>query len=100
MAIKLKDGTVLTDEEIERECEGYESGSWEGRLTDVRVGRPPLSSEANANLSFKCPASGAELIALAARIEGVGKSAFIRAAALEKAAHVVDEARIREAVSA
>ena len=37
MAIKLKDGTILTDEEIERECEGYESGSWEGHLTDVEL---------------------------------------------------------------
>lgn len=92
MTIKSKGGMVLTDEEIEREYETYESGSWEGRLTKIRVGRPPLSDEANANLSFKCPASGAELIAAAAQIEGVGKSAFIRAAALEKAARIVSNA--------
>lgn len=58
----------------------------------VRSGRPRLSDEPNANLSFKCPESGADLIARAAEASGVSKSAFVRDAALEKAAAVLADA--------
>ena len=64
---KLKNGYVLTDEEIERRAAEWESDDAEIGLVPLRVGRPPLSGEPNANLSFKCPESGAELIARAAR---------------------------------
>lgn len=33
MEFRLADGTVITDEDIERECAEYESGSWAGTLT-------------------------------------------------------------------
>lgn len=89
---QLADGRVLTDEEIERRASEWDRGTWAGHLRAVRVGRPRLSDEATANLSFKCPASGAELIARAAQATGVKKSAFIRAAALEKAARVLGPA--------
>ena len=75
---KLKNGYVLTDEEIERRAAEWESDDAEIGLVPLRVGRPPLSGEPNANLSFKCPESGAELIARAAEVAGVKKSAFIR----------------------
>lgn len=87
---ELPNGHVLTDEEIERRAEEWEDGTWNGRLITVRAGRPRLSSEPNANMSFKCPESGADLIARAARISGVKKSAFIRDAALEKAVRVLE----------
>ena len=86
---KLKNGYGLTDEEIERRAAEWESDDAEIGLVPLRVGRPPLSGEPNANLSFKCPESGAELIARAAEVAGVKKSAFIREAALEKAAQVL-----------
>ena len=86
---KLRNGYVLTDEEIEQRAAEWERDDIEIPLVEMRVGRPPLSSEPNANLSFKCPESGAELIAQAARVSGVKKSAFIREAALEKAAQVL-----------
>lgn len=35
---KLADGTVLTSEDIARECEEYERGTWEGRLERIHVG--------------------------------------------------------------
>lgn len=55
MEYRLANGSAITDEDIERECAEYESGSWEGSLVNFRVGRPRLSEvEANANLSFKC----------------------------------------------
>ena len=70
MEYRLANGSVITDEDIERECAEYESGSWEGSLVNLRVGRPRLSEvEANANLSFKCPKTGADLIERAAAAE-------------------------------
>lgn len=42
-------------------------------------------------MSFKCPESGAELIARAAQASGMKKSAFMRAAAIEKAMRVLAE---------
>ncbi len=59
MEYRLANGSVITDGDIERECAEYESGSWEGSLVNLQVGRPRLSEvEANANLSFKCPEDG------------------------------------------
>lgn len=93
MEFKLANGTVLTDDEIERESEEYESGTWSGSLTNLRVGRPRLSDgEANANLSFKCPETGAALIERAAAACGMRKSEFLRSAAIEKAERVLRSA--------
>lgn len=89
---KLANGYVLTDDEIEARAAEWEGGSWDGSLVEIRAGRPRLSDEPNANLSFKCPASGAELIELAAKASGVKKSAFMRDAAIEKAARVLSMA--------
>ena len=90
---KLANGYVLSDEEIEARAQEWDEGTWKGQLVELRVGRPRLSSEPNANLSFKCPQSGADMIAKAAAITGVKKSAFIREAVLEKAARVLAVAR-------
>ena len=93
MEFKLANGTVLTDDEIERESEEYESGAWSGSLTNLRVGRPRLSDgEENANLSFKCPETGAALIERAAAACGMRKSEFLRSAAIEKAERVLRSA--------
>lgn len=86
---KLKNGYVLNDEEIEKRAKEWEDGTWEGSLVTLHVGRPRLSEEGNKNLSFKCPAAGADLIQRAAKAQGVGKSEFLRSAALEKAAQVL-----------
>ena len=48
---KLSNGYVLSDEEIERRASEWESGTWDGNLIELRVGRPRLSDEPNANLS-------------------------------------------------
>ena len=86
---KLANGYVLTDEEIETRAKEWEDGTWKGELVELRAGRPRLSPEPNANLSFKCPQSGADMIEKAAEISGVKKSAFMREAALEKAARIL-----------
>ena len=36
----LYNGEILTDEEIERECEEYENGTWEGGTHDYCAGEP------------------------------------------------------------
>ena len=86
---KLANGYVLSDEEIESRAKEWEDGTWKGELVELRAGRPRLSAEPNANLSFKCPQSGADMIEKAAEISGVKKSAFMREAALEKAARIL-----------
>ena len=86
---KLADGKVLTDRDIEEMAREWEEGTWEGPLVELRVGRPRLSEEPNANLSFKCPESSAALIAAAAKELGVKMSAFMREAAVEKAVRVL-----------
>lgn len=45
MTYMLVNGDVLTDEMIEREADEFERGTWEGYLTSIRVGRPPLTNE-------------------------------------------------------
>lgn len=93
MEFRLANGTVITDEDIERECAEYESGSWTGTLTRLRVGRPRLSDgEGNASLSFKCPKTGADLIERAAAACGMHKSEFLRSAAIEKAEKILKSA--------
>ena len=93
MEYRLANGSVITDGDIERECAEYESGSWEGSLVNLRVGRPRLSEvEANANLSFKCPKTGADLIERAAAACGMRKSEFLRSAAIEKAERILRSA--------
>lgn len=89
---KLANGYVLSDEEIESRVREWEDGTWKGSLVELRVGRPRLSDEPNANLSFKCPESGAQMIEQAAKASGMKKSAFMRDAALEKAALVLARA--------
>ena len=37
LEFRLSDGTLITNEDIERECAEYESGSWAGTLTGLRV---------------------------------------------------------------
>ena len=90
MEFRLADGTAITDEDIERECAEYESGSWSGNLTSLRVGRPRLSDgEDDTNLSFKCPKTDADLIERAAAACGMQKSEFLRSAAIEKAEKIL-----------
>ena len=94
---KLANGYILTDEEIEENAARWEEGAWEGGLVSLRVGRPRLSEEENKNISFKCPASAAELIGRAAKAQGVKKSEFIRRAALEKATKVLSASLVDNA---
>ena len=84
MEYELADGSILTDEEIEKESAEYESGTWEGGFVEVRIGRPPLSDEELGVVTFKAPKSKIEAMERKARELGMSKSQFMRAV-LDKA---------------
>lgn len=93
MEFGLASGTAITDEDIERECAEYESGSWAGTLTGLRVGRPgPSDGEDSVDLSFECPKTDADLIERAASACRMRKSEFLRSAAIEKAEKILRSA--------
>lgn len=93
MEFRLANGAAITDEDIERECAEYESDSWAGTLTGLRVGRPGLSDgEDDANLSFKCSITDADLIERAAAACGIQKPEFLRSAAIERAEKILRSA--------
>lgn len=93
MEFRFANGTAITEEDIERECAEYESGSWAGTLTSLPIARPRLSDgKDDANLSFKCPKTDAALIERAAAACGMQKSEFLRSAAIEKAEKILRSA--------
>lgn len=98
MAIAMKSlpasegGFKVTREMVEQWCAAYDAGELpEGYAFDgpIKPGRPKLSNEATSSLSFKCPESGADMIARAAKVAGIKKSALMREASLEKAAEIL-----------
>jgi hypothetical protein len=62
MDYRLKNGEILTDEEIEKESEEYEKSTWKGTLEDVKVGRPTISGEALITISVSIPKSMLDMI--------------------------------------
>ena len=85
----LKNGYVLTDEEIEKRVQDFEEGKWESPGIVLKAGRPKLSEEPLKNISFKCPQSVSDLIDAACMEMGIKKSVFLREAALIAASNVL-----------
>ena len=81
---RLKNGEVLTDEDLEREAAEYENGTWEGGFESIRIGRPPISAEELGTVTFKAPKSRIAAMERKASQQGVTKSQFM-CAALERA---------------
>ena len=75
MEYRLANGSAITDEDIERECAEYESGSWEGNLVNLRADRSKLSEgEPNTNLYFKFSRTDTDLIEEAADIKAYNEA--------------------------
>jgi hypothetical protein len=76
MSYTLDNGYVLTDAEIERISKEYEEGTWEGTLTDIRIGRPKVFDEKLVTVPVKFPQS------MVAKIDEMSenRSDFIRRA--------------------
>ena len=64
---------------------------------EAHAGRSRLSSGPSTNLSFRCPEPHVKMIEYAARISGLGKSAFIRDAVMEKAAKIISIQQAKDA---
>lgn len=81
---KLINGTTVSDDDFERWAAEWENDTWEGPLTDIRIGKPPISGEELGSVTFK--ASKSRIAAMEARAEsqGMSKSQFMRMA-LEQA---------------
>ena len=89
-----EDGTPVTGNMILEWCEAYDRGEYPGHVVEKKkIGRPRLAGEEKTeNMSFRCPESGVDLIERAAAACGQKKTVFLREAALEKAAAVLDQA--------
>lgn len=82
MEYRLRDGSTVTDEELERDARAWESGDWEGRLEPVRVAVPERDADSDgmALVSFRIPGSRARAVEAAAKRAGISKSEFYRRA--------------------
>jgi hypothetical protein len=80
MSIVTKNGTVLTDEMLDKLAEEWENDTWEGSLGKVTMGRPRISSEELVGVTFKLPKSQVALVEKIARDKGETRSEFLREA--------------------
>lgn len=54
---RLANGETLTEEDIRRESEEYDNGTWDGYLDRIHVGRAPVSDEPLVTVPVKFPMS-------------------------------------------
>lgn len=89
-----EDGTPVTGNMVLEWCDAYDRGAYPGNVVEKKkIGRPRLvDAEKTESMSFRCPESGVDLIERAAAACGQKKTVFLREAALEKAAAVLDQA--------
>ena len=78
MSIVTKNGTVLTDEMIEKLAEQWENDTWSGHLDKVIMGRPRISDEELVNVTFRMPKSYLASIERITKESGQTRSTFLR----------------------
>ena len=79
MGFEADNGTVLTDEMLDKRAEKYEDGTWSGH-GEVAMGRPRLYDEDMGTVSFRLPCSRIRAVEAAAKRQGESKSDFFRRA--------------------
>ena len=79
MGFEADNGTVLTDEMLDKRAEEYEDGTWSGH-GEVAMGRPRLYDEDMGTVSFRLPCSRIRAVDAAAKRQGESKSDFFRRA--------------------
>ena len=90
MQYTLKSGRVVTDAQIEEMAKAAELGEYPGApIGEVIIGRPRIFTEGSKTLSFKAPETLDRFICDAAAKAGESKSAFLRAAAYERAERIL-----------
>ena len=77
MGFEADNGTVLTDEMLDKRAEEYEDGTWSGH-GEVAMGRPRLYDEDMGTVSFRLPCSRIRAVEAAAKRQGESKSDFFR----------------------
>lgn len=75
MEFRLANGSVITDEDIERECAEYESGSWEGDLVNRRMRDAEV--EVHAPASYREGREDTQVGIAQACLPGIGVAAGI-----------------------
>ncbi|WP_417353461.1 ribbon-helix-helix protein, CopG family [Gordonibacter pamelaeae] len=79
MGFEADNGTVLTDEMLDKRAEEYEDETWSGH-GEVTMGRPRLYDEDMGTVSFRLPCSRIRAVEAAAKRQGESKSDFFRRA--------------------
>lgn len=79
MGFEADNGTVLTDEMLDKRAEEYVDGTWSGH-GEVAMGRPRLYDEDMGTVSFRLPCSRIRAVEAAAKRQGESKSDFFRRA--------------------
>ena len=79
MGFEADNGTVLTDEMLDKRAEEYEDGTWSGH-GEVAMGRPRLYDEDMGTVSFRLPCSRIRAVEAAAKRQGESKSDIFRRA--------------------
>ena len=72
-------GVIVTDELVETWAEPWDSSGIEGTPGPITVGRPRLSHEELATVSFKLPESWLGWVDAKALVEGMTRSQILRA---------------------
>lgn len=80
MAFIAEGGAEVTDDMLERWADDAEQGKYQGRPGMIFVGRPPLTDEELASVTFKVQPSVLKLVDTQASATGISRSEFIRRA--------------------
>ena len=75
-----RNGTVLTDDTLDRLAEKWENDTWDGNLTNIQAGRPRIMGEELVNVTFRIPKSRLEAVGEMARQKGETRSQYLRQA--------------------
>ena len=73
-----ENGKTITPDKIERWAQQAEKGRYPGRRGEISVGRPPLTDEELAVITFKCPPSVVAQMDKRAKTQGISRSSFLR----------------------
>ncbi len=78
MPITTKNGSVVSDEQLEALAEMFERGEWPAGETRVVRGRPLKFGEELASVTFKIPRRELSEVDARAKHEGMSRSDYLR----------------------
>lgn len=76
--ITTKNGSVVSDEQLEALAEMFESGEWPAGETRIVRGRPLKLGEELASVTFKIPRRELTEVDARAKDEGISRSDYLR----------------------